>query len=650
VGAVARRFAVPALLAVVLVAFVAVIVHRAKTDGATADIAATEAAAVGSTAVLLADALRPVVADVGVAVSMVVPHEAARVSELQSAYTVLIAERGVYAAISLLGPDGAELLRVEDGSSGPEVVDRADLVSHAEKTFYTAGITLARNEMFLSALDVEVEAGQNRVIVTPTLRFVSPVMGLDDQLTGLVVVDYRASDLFRSLTAVNGVTGPVTVLGEDGQRLNDLDALSRVEVFGVSEPSFAEDHPEEWAAVSAQPRGHSETDLGMFTWETVDVLAALEAELEDMSGTALRPVAAPGSVGSWTILSVTPAADIAAARSGILGDVLAVAVPVGGVLLAAVGAFVLGQVRRDAAAQHRALAELVIDATSEGVAITDPGGRVVDVNQAYLDISGHRRSDVLGALPRFLDVAGQAFDFSVIGEGIHRHGRWHGDLWMRDLRGALRPVAVVASAVEGRGGRVERYVGVVSDIAERQEREQRLRDDASTDGLTGLTNHDGLVRAMAEVANRPDADDIEVAALFCDLDGFKYVNDEFGHAVGDELLIAVSRRIENTIRDADVAARFGGDEFVVLLVDVEDLATAERTARRIVERLSEPIVVSAGEVRVSASVSVAICRGSQVRPTILLERSDEAMYAAKRAGRNTWRTFGVPDGQVPGAS
>ncbi|MEQ8718761.1 MAG: diguanylate cyclase [Acidimicrobiales bacterium] len=638
-----------AVLAVALVVLVSIIVYRAKSDEATADIAATEAATVESAAVLLADALRPVVADVGVAVSMVAPHEAVSVAALQEAYSVLIAQRGVYAAITLIGPDGAELVRIEDGTSGPEVVDRADLVRRADDTFYRAGISLARNEVFLSALDIAVEAGQNRAIVTPTLRFAAPVTGPDDRLTGLVVVDYRAADLFRSLAAVKGVAGPVTVLGEDGRRLNDLDALSRVEVFGVSDSSFAEDHPEEWAAVSAQPGGHNESDLGTFTWATVDILAALEVELEDMGGTALRPVAAPGDVGSWTILSVTPAAEIAAARSGALGEVVAVALPVGGVLLAAVGAFALGQARHDAASQDRALADLVIDATSEGIVITDPEGRTVDANQAYLDMGGHHQSDVLGALPRFLDADGQPIDFSVIGDGIHRHGRWHGDLWMRDRRGALRPVAVGASAVKGRGGRIERYVGVVSDIAERQQREQRLRYRASTDGLTGLTNHEGLVRAMAEVADRPDADDIEVAALFCDLDGFKYVNDQFGHAVGDEVLVAVSRRIEHTIRDADVAARFGGDEFVVLLVDVEGLATADRTARRIVERLSEPIIVSAGEVQVSASVGVAICRGSQVRPTILLERADDAMYEAKRAGRNTWRIFGVPDRQSPGA-
>ena len=196
-------------------------------------------------------------------------------------------------------------------------------------------------------------------------------------------------------------------------------------------------------------------------------------------------------------------------------------------------------------------------------------------------------------------------------------------------------------AVPGNGRPATRIVGSLTDVTERRTLEERLRHQALYDSLTGLANRvlflDRLSQAMANAKREPGRG---YTVLWLDLDNFKSLNDEFGHLFGDELLVRVADRIHKHVRETDTAARFGGDEFVVLLQDDSAEANSETVVNRLSEHLSEPYEVDGRTVSIPTSIGIAISTGGYDRPEDLLRDADSAMYRAKSAKRPGYTQFG----------
>jgi diguanylate cyclase (GGDEF)-like protein/PAS domain S-box-containing protein len=186
-------------------------------------------------------------------------------------------------------------------------------------------------------------------------------------------------------------------------------------------------------------------------------------------------------------------------------------------------------------------------------------------------------------------------------------------------------------------------VGILRDVSERRRTESKMQHMAHHDALTGLPNRillmQRLEEAVASASKKQGQPNALVGLMFIDLDRFKIINDSLGHGVGDQLLIAVARRLERATRTADTVARMGGDEFVVMLPRMATTAEAEIVARKVLIALAEPVVVDGHELLVTASVGLASCPGLAQDAATLLSRADAAMYASKRAGRNSWRWF-----------
>lgn len=178
-------------------------------------------------------------------------------------------------------------------------------------------------------------------------------------------------------------------------------------------------------------------------------------------------------------------------------------------------------------------------------------------------------------------------------------------------------------------GRVRELVVVVRDVHEHHLRAERLSAQALIDPLTGAVNRPGL---LSELRRLSEDVGVGFAVAFCDLDGFKAVNDDYGHSAGDEALRVVADRLRSALRPSDMVARFGGDEFVLLLHDV-DQAVARQVCGRVIESIAEPMVVGAGPVRVTASVGVVLAEAG-LEPLHLISLADAAMYEAKRSGKN----------------
>lgn len=197
----------------------------------------------------------------------------------------------------------------------------------------------------------------------------------------------------------------------------------------------------------------------------------------------------------------------------------------------------------------------------------------------------------------------------------------------------LSGAAATSLARQGFSGLARTVARVDSEVQRLESQIVQMRHFAYHDELTGLPNRslflDRLHQAVAQAARRRG----QAAALMLDLDGFKRVNDSFGHAVGDQLLMRVGRRLLASIRDADTTARYGGDEFVVLLPDVEGKDSAAAVARKIQDRLTEPFVISGHRIVTTACVGIARYPSEGVTPEALIERADLAMYAAKDLAR-----------------
>jgi diguanylate cyclase (GGDEF)-like protein/PAS domain S-box-containing protein len=211
---------------------------------------------------------------------------------------------------------------------------------------------------------------------------------------------------------------------------------------------------------------------------------------------------------------------------------------------------------------------------------------------------------------------------------VHRDGRV---VWVRDE----------AVLVEDPEGRPSFWQGVMTDVTERKTLEERLQHQALHDSLTGLANRqlfvDRLGQALRRTRRRPER---QPAVLFMDLNNFKVINDSLGHELGNELLVAVAERLRALMRPEDTLARFGGDEFTVLIEDVEDPTDTVRVVERIVEVLRDPFVLEGRELFVKASVGIALSDTRTKHPEELIRNADVAMYRAKEdAAESGYRIF-----------
>jgi len=284
----------------------------------------------------------------------------------------------------------------------------------------------------------------------------------------------------------------------------------------------------------------------------------------------------------------------------------------------------------------RAQFQSAFESPAIGMAIQGLDGRWQAVNEAFANIVGYEPAELLRMTYRDIthpdDIDRNVDLLQRVMGGAQQRFQMEKRYIHRD--GSTVSVILTVSAINGSDGRPIRFLSQIQDVTARRQLESQLLHRASHDVLTGLPNRALLMDRLEHALERLQRDEGQIAVMFLDLDGFKAINDQFGHEQGDRLLVEVGRRLRACARAGDTVARLGGDEFTILLEDVRHPSVATQVAQRVLETLRYPIMLGEHVTMISPSIGIALSVGNNDRADTLLHAADTAMYAAKRAGKD----------------
>jgi len=307
------------------------------------------------------------------------------------------------------------------------------------------------------------------------------------------------------------------------------------------------------------------------------------------------------------------------------------------------------KLREQFAAQQEIAVELrklstAVDQSPVSIVVTDRHGMIEYANPAFCRLTGYALPEVLGQNPRLLKGSGQPPEYyRAMWDALTAGREWRGEFHNRRKDGSYFWELASISPIRNEKGEVTHYVGVKENITERKELLERLAQMAHYDELTALPNRALFFDRLACLHAQSRREGRGFALLYLDLDGFKEVNDRYGHEAGDEVLRVMARRITSCVRDSDTAARMGGDEFTVVLGNLSRREHASQIAGKIVEALVAPVPLPGGsEACIGVSVGISLYPWDAEDVETLLSMADSAMYEVKRQGKNGYRFFCGP--------
>jgi diguanylate cyclase (GGDEF)-like protein/PAS domain S-box-containing protein len=286
------------------------------------------------------------------------------------------------------------------------------------------------------------------------------------------------------------------------------------------------------------------------------------------------------------------------------------------------------------------LSATIFESASENIIVTDHNNCFVTANPAFTATTGYSLEEIKGLTPKILrsGIQNQEF-YAKMWNALNTLSYWDGELWNKRKNGEVYPEWLSIKVIYNEDRSVRMYLAIFSDITEKKQADEIIWKQANYDLLTNLPNRrlfsDRLEHEI-KIAHRTDR---SLALLFIDLDYFKQVNDTLGHDMGDILLIKVSERINESVRESDTVARMGGDEFTAILPQIDSPEDAERVVRIIIEKFAQPFDLNGTAVTISASVGIAIYPNDAQNSKELLQNADKAMYDAKRQGRSRFYAY-----------
>lgn len=280
------------------------------------------------------------------------------------------------------------------------------------------------------------------------------------------------------------------------------------------------------------------------------------------------------------------------------------------------------------------------ESTREGVIITDDHMNIIAVNRAFTTITGYEEDEVLGSKPSILSSGcSEPSFYKTMFDKINECGFWQGEIVNKRKNGEIYPEWLTINRVLDDHGAVMNYVGVFTDISPIKKNEEQIENISNYDLLTNLPNRFLLTEQLRNILDAADKKKDIFAVLLIDLDNFKNINDSLGHNVGDSLLMSTAQRLSEEIREDDMLARVGGDEFVIVAKDIKDVYQVENLANRILKLMSDPFNIDCHDLYVAASIGITMYPDTYEDATHFLSFAESAMYLAKEKGRNCYQFY-----------
>ena len=286
------------------------------------------------------------------------------------------------------------------------------------------------------------------------------------------------------------------------------------------------------------------------------------------------------------------------------------------------------------------MASLVYQNSSEAMMISDAENRIIDINPAFTQMTGYTSAEAIGQDTEFLNSGRQEPGFyQAMRHDLDATGQWQGEVWNKRKDGEVFVVWLTINIIYSIDGAVHRHVALFSDITKKKESEALIWRQANFDSLTDLPNRKMFYDCLQREIKQAQRLQLSLAVLFLDLDHFKEVNDTLGHSIGDQLLQLAACRISSCVRETDILARLGGDEFTLILTNLVKLDNAEQVAQNILQKLAGPYQLQDNVLHLTASIGITLFPKDAHHAEDLLKNADQAMYAAKAAGRNRFCYF-----------
>ncbi|HJW55465.1 MAG TPA: diguanylate cyclase [Burkholderiaceae bacterium] len=284
---------------------------------------------------------------------------------------------------------------------------------------------------------------------------------------------------------------------------------------------------------------------------------------------------------------------------------------------------------------------------ANAIFITNEVGQIIWVNDAFSQLSGYSSEDAIGRPPAILQSGRHRHAFyAQLWQTILAGHVWQGEIIDQRKDGSLYTVDEVITPLFDAQGTITHFIAIQHDITQLKQESERDHHLAYHDILTDLPNRALFLGVQQKAISHAKRTQHMLATLFLDLDGFKPVNDTLGHHTGDQLLTAVADRLRASVRQTDTVARFGGDEFAVLITDLLDTEVASTLARKMLDAIARPFVLRGQKINVSASIGIAIYPSDGEDPETLLINADKAMYQAKCHGGNNYQIYNPAPPQI----
>ena len=545
----------------------------------------------------------------------------------------------IYRQIRLLDLQGQEVVRVDYDNELAHGVPADILQNKADRYYFLESITLGESELYLSPLDLNIEHGVVEKPHRPTIRFAMPVFDDEAIKRGVLVFNYQAKYLLDHFDEMlSGTYGHIGLLNQDGFWLRSHKKDREWAFMFDRDIRFDHNHPDEWQEISIKESGQILTSDGLFTFSSVfplKIIGGYQAG-DKNSDHGTHQYRDPYSY-SWKIVSDVPSEII---NQKVFGQLLG---PSGLIwlLLTTMGVVTSWYLaltileRRKLRSQNELHAKIYATST-DGIIITDANENMIDINTAFENISGYSRDEVIGKKPLIFRSGRHDKDFyENLWAEINKRGYWEGEIYNRHKEGGIYIEWIRISAIKDNKGNISNYIALVSDITKKKTTEEQLLKHAHHDPLTGAHNRLSFDERLSHDLANVKRNSRKLALLYIDLDKFKPINDQLGHQAGDVVLQAVADRIMDNIRQTDTLARIGGDEFIIILSDIEDYSDAEAVAHKIKQAIKLPIAFQGNTISVEASIGIATYPLDGTRKEELIHCADEDMYRDKNLPAGT---------------